>query len=108
LRKLEGIKGIPVLIKSNGSDIYYNIITKARGTDLFDHVEKNGFLEEKEANVIIKKTKDFDPKKRQCKKCRQSVRNKFKVNFDEIVESEVAILKSLPKYDRDKRLKIYY
>jgi prophage antirepressor-like protein len=56
---------------------------------------------------IIKKTKDFDPKKRQCKKCRQSVRNKFKVNFDEIVESEVAILKSLPKYDRDKRLKIY-
>ena len=55
----------------------------------------------------IKKTKDFDAKKRQCKKCRQSVRNKFKGNFDEIVESEVAMLLSLGKYERDKRLKIY-
>ena len=60
----------------------------------------------RECNVI-KYTSDFDPKKRQCKKCRQSVRNKFKVNFDEIVESEVAMLRSLDKYQRDKRLKIY-
>ena len=56
---------------------------------------------------IIKKTKDFDEKKRQCKKCRQSVRNKFKENFDDIVETEVELLRSLPKYDRDKRLKMY-
>jgi hypothetical protein len=60
----------------------------------------------RECNVI-KYTSDFVPKKRQCKKCRQSVRNKFKGSFDEIVEAEVAMLRSLDKYQRDKRLKIY-
>ena len=60
----------------------------------------------RECNVI-KYTTDFSEKKRQCKKCRQSVRNKFKGNFDEIVEAEVAMLRSLDKYQRDKRLKIY-
>lgn len=55
----------------------------------------------------MKHTNDFDEKKRQCKQCRNDVRNKFKGNFDDIVESEVETLKSLDKYERDKRLGIY-
>jgi prophage antirepressor-like protein len=52
----------------------------------------------------IKHTNDFDEKKRQCKQCRNKVRNKFKENFNDIVESEVKTLRSLGKYERDKRL----
>ena len=55
----------------------------------------------------IKHTRDFDEKKRQCKQCRNIVRLKFKENFDDIVESEVKKLRSLNKYDRDKRLDRY-
>jgi prophage antirepressor-like protein len=55
----------------------------------------------------IKHTRDFDEKKRQCKQCRNIVRLKFKENFDDIVESEVKKLRSLNKYDRDKRLDKY-
>ena len=56
----------------------------------------------------IKHTSDFDEKKRQCKQCRNKVRNKFKENFDDIVESEVKKLRSLGKYERDKRLDSNY
>ena len=56
----------------------------------------------------IKHTSDFDEKKRQCKQCRNKVRNKFKENFDDIVESEVKTLRSLGKYERDKRLDSNY
>ena len=56
----------------------------------------------------IKHTNDFDEKKRQCKQCRNKVRNKFKENFNDIVESEVKILRSLGKYERDKRLDSNY
>ena len=55
----------------------------------------------------IKHTSDFVEKKRQCKQCRNIVRLKFKENFDDIVESEVKKLRSLNKYDRDKRLDRY-
>jgi len=56
----------------------------------------------------IKHTSDFVEKKRQCKQCRNKVRNKFKENFDDIVESEVKKLRSLGKYERDKRLDSNY
>jgi prophage antirepressor-like protein len=55
----------------------------------------------------IKHTNDFDEKKRQCKQCRNIPRLKFKENFDDIVESEIKKLRSLNKYDRDKRLDRY-
>ena len=56
----------------------------------------------------IKHSNDFDEKKRQCKQCRNKVKNKFKENFDDIVESEVKTLRSLGKYERDKRLDSNY
>ena len=55
----------------------------------------------------IKHTSDFDEKKRQCKQCRNVARLKFKQNFDDIVESEIEIIRSLNKYERDKRLDKY-
>jgi hypothetical protein len=35
------------------------------------------------------------------------VRLKFKKNFDDIVDSEIEIIRSLNKYERDKRLDRY-
>jgi prophage antirepressor-like protein len=55
----------------------------------------------------MKHTSDFDEKKRQCKQCRNVVRLKFKKNFDDIVDSEIEIIRSLNKYERDKRLDRY-
>ena len=55
----------------------------------------------------IKNESEFPEKRRQCSQCRNSDRNKFKEDFDDIVAKEVEILRSLGKDDRDKKLIMY-
>lgn len=56
---------------------------------------------------IVKNKSEFPPKKRQCKQCRQSVRSKYGENFDEKIEDEVNILRSLSELDVKKKLGLY-
>ena len=55
----------------------------------------------------VKNESEFPEKRKQCKTCRYSVRNKFKENFDDIIEREVEFLKTASKEERDIKLNIY-
>ena len=50
----------------------------------------------------VKKLDEFPEKRRQCKKCRNSVRSKYGTNFDNIIETEVKQLSELTDHDEMK------
>ena len=55
---------------------------------------------------ILDKT-EFPPKKRQCKKCRNSVRSKLGAKFDYVIEEEINTLKSLHVFEREQKIQTY-
>lgn len=55
----------------------------------------------------IKDKSEFPPKRKQCKKCRYSVKSKYGNKFDSVVEEEVKKLKELDGEDLDKKLGVY-
>jgi phage anti-repressor protein len=56
---------------------------------------------------IVKNKSEFTLKRRQCKKCRQSVRSKYGENFDDNIEDEVKLLQSIGELEMKKKLGIY-
>jgi phage anti-repressor protein len=55
----------------------------------------------------VKNKSEFPPKRRQCKKCRQSVRSKLGDKFDENIEEEVSFLQSAGEDETRKKLEDY-
>ena len=60
----------------------------------------------RKCNIVKSKT-EFPPKKRQCKKCRASVRGKLGDKFDENIKEEVDILNSLSDIELKEKLSTY-
>lgn len=60
----------------------------------------------RKCNIIKSKT-EFPPKRRQCKKCRYSMRSKLGNKFDDKIEDEVNILKSSSVTEVEEKLKTY-
>ena len=56
---------------------------------------------------LVKDKGDFPEKRRQCNKCRQSVKSLFRDKFDEVIEDEIKILSEMNVEDRTKKLEKY-
>ena len=56
---------------------------------------------------LVKDKADFPEKKRQCNKCRQSVRSLFRDKFDDMIEDEINKLSEMNVDDRTKKLEKY-
>ena len=56
---------------------------------------------------LVKDKADFPEKKRQCNKCRQSVRSLFRDKFDDLIEDEIKKLSEMNVEDRTKKLEKY-
>ena len=56
---------------------------------------------------LVKDKADFPEKKRQCNKCRQSVRSLFRDKFDDVIEDEINKLSEMNVDDRTKKLEKY-
>jgi RNA polymerase-binding transcription factor DksA len=56
---------------------------------------------------LVKDKADFPEKKRQCNKCRQSVRSLFRDKFDDVIEDEIKKLSEMNVEDRTKKLEKY-
>jgi len=56
---------------------------------------------------LVKDKADFPEKKRQCNKCRQSVRSLFRDKFDDVIEDEIKKLTEMNTEDRTKKLDKY-
>ena len=50
---------------------------------------------------------EFPPKRRQCSSCRNKVRSKFGDTFDDRLESEVNLLRTLPPDERHTKIETY-
>ena len=56
---------------------------------------------------LVKDKGDFPEKRRQCNKCRQSVKSLFRDKFDDVIEDEIKKLCDMNVEDRTKKLEKY-